>query len=90
MPTPPAGPLGTVSSGRITRLVSGQRHGFIRLTDHREVFFHRSDLREGTAFGELVVGDSVIFELVDDPVSGPRARGVHRRQRMRSGAKDTR
>ena len=76
--TPPAGPLGIVTSGRIIKLMIGQGHGFIRLADHREVFFHRSDLREGTSFNDLVVGHPVTFELVDDPISGARARSVHR------------
>lgn len=80
MSTPPARPRGT-SSGRIIKLMIGQRHGFIRLRNHREVFFHRSDLGDGTSFGELVVGDLVTFELVDDPISGPRALSVQRRER---------
>lgn len=80
MATPPAGPQGIASSGRIIKLMIGQLYGFIRLKDHREVFFHRSDLREGTSFNELVVGDSVTFELVEDPISGARARGVQRRE----------
>lgn len=58
----------------------GQGYGFIRLTNDREVFFHRNDLREGTSFNDLVVGDPVTFELVDDPISGARARDVHRRE----------
>ena len=77
MPTPTTGPR---ASGRITRLMIGQQHGFIRVMTHREVFFHRSDLHAGTSFNELVVGDSVTFELVDDPISGARARSVQREQ----------
>jgi cold shock CspA family protein len=79
MHRPPADPRGPTISGRIIKLMIGQRHGFIRLANHREVFFHRSDLGEGTSFNELVVGDSVTFELVDDPISGARARSVQRR-----------
>lgn len=76
---PPTNPRVAASSGRIVKLLIGQRHGFIRLPNHREVFFHRSDLREGTFFSELVVGDPVTFELVEDPISGARARSVQRR-----------
>jgi cold shock CspA family protein len=46
-------------------------HGFIQAGD-REVFFHRADLR-GIKFNDLVVGDAVSFELIEDSVSGPRA-----------------
>jgi cold shock CspA family protein len=61
-------------------LIVGQGHGFIRLADRRSVFFHRSDLREGTRFGDLSVGERLTFELFDDPISGPRALRVERRQ----------
>jgi len=62
-------------------LLVGQGHGFIRLANHREVFFHRSDVREGTSFNDFAVGDAVQFELFDDAVSGPRALEVERRRR---------
>ncbi len=73
MGTRPEGPRGIASSGRIIKLMIGQGHGFIRLANHREVFFHRSDVSEGTSFNELAVGDSVTFELVEDRISGSRA-----------------
>jgi cold shock CspA family protein len=53
-------------------MVTGQNHGFIRDVRGREVFFHRSDLTEGT-FNHLAEGDEVTFELIDDRFSGPRA-----------------
>jgi cold shock CspA family protein len=71
---------GTPSSGRIVTLFIGQGHGFIRLADDRDVFFHRSDVREGTSFNDLSVGDAVKFELFEDAVSGPRAMQVERRR----------
>ena len=74
---------GTLASGRVTRLLVGQGHGFIRMANTREVFFHRADLREGTAFNELYVGAEVSFELFEDPVSGARALRVARRSRAR-------
>jgi cold shock CspA family protein len=66
-------PRGPAACGRIARLFVGQSYGFIRLTDGRDVFFHRGDLREGTSFNDFVVGDRVTFELLDDRISGPRA-----------------
>ena len=65
---------GTRATGRIAKLFVGQGHGFIRLARDREVFFHRGDLVEGTAFNDLRIGDAVTFELFEDAVSGARAR----------------
>ncbi len=47
----------------------GQGHGFC-LRNGREIFFHRGDLREGTAFNEFRIGDTVTFELVEDRPRG--------------------
>jgi cold shock CspA family protein len=69
---------GTPSSGRIVTLMLGHGQGFIRLTNRRQVFFHRSDLCEGTSFHDLAVGNRVRFELLEDAVSGPRALRVER------------
>jgi hypothetical protein len=79
----PAERRGAVSVGRIAKLLIGQNHGFIRLADSREVYFHRSDLEEGTAFNDFTIGDAVIFELLEDAVSGARALRVKRRRRPR-------
>jgi len=70
---------GTPSSGRIVTLFIGQAYGYIRLVNDREVFFHRSDVRERATFNNLSVGDAVTFELFEDDVSGPRALRVERR-----------
>jgi cold shock CspA family protein len=81
-----AGPLdlrGRPGVGRIARLFVGQGHGYIRLSDERDVFFHRADVKEGTTFNELSVGDTVTFELFEDTVSGARALRVARRSRGR-------
>jgi cold shock CspA family protein len=72
---------GVPSTGRIVTLFVGQGHGFIRLANAREVFFHRSDVREGISFNDLAVGDTVRFDLLEDDVSGPRAIQVTRRLR---------
>jgi cold shock CspA family protein len=79
----PAERRGTPSSGRIATLLIGQAYGFIRLADDRQVFFHRSDVHEGTSFNDFAVGDAVTFELFEDDVSGPRALRVRRRRRRR-------
>ena len=71
---------GPSRSGRIVTLVLGQGHGFIRIADRRNVFFHRSDLREGTRFGDLAIGEQLTFELLEDPISGQRALRVSRRR----------
>jgi hypothetical protein len=71
---------GAVSAGRIAKLLIGQSHGFIRLADNREIYFHRSDLEEGTSFNDFTIGDAVIFELLEDAVSGARALRVKRRR----------
>ena len=64
---------GVASAGRIVKLVVGQSHGFIRLADRREIYFHRGDLPDGTSFNVLAIGDAVTFELLEDAVSGARA-----------------
>lgn len=69
---------GVPAAGRVVKLMVGQGHGFIRLTDDREVFFHRADLEEGTSINDLTIGDTVVFEHLDDTVSGPRALYVRR------------
>jgi cold shock CspA family protein len=72
------GPHGVPASGRIVKIMVGQGHGFIRLTDDREVYFHRADLEAGTSINELAIGDTLVFDRVDDAVSGPRAVHVRR------------
>jgi len=79
----PAERRGAASTGRIVKLLIGQGHGFIRLVDSREIYFHRSDLEEGISFNEFAIGDAVTFELLEDVVSGARALRVKRRRRER-------
>src|SRR5262245_44958163 len=38
-------PRGRPATGRIAKILVGQDHGFIRLRDDREIFFHRGDVR---------------------------------------------
>jgi cold shock CspA family protein len=64
-------------------MLVGQSHGFIRLADKREIYFHRADLKDGTAFNDLRIGDAVKFELLEDTVSGARALNVVRRRQSR-------
>jgi cold shock CspA family protein len=77
-PTGPTDQQGVPASGRIARLLVGQGFGFIRLPDGRDIFFHRADVQEGTSINDLVVGELVKFDLLDDPVSGARALRVRR------------
>lgn len=69
----PPEPHGQVSVGRIAKLFVGQGYGFIRTANSREIYFHRTDLREGTSVNDLRISDRVIFELLEDRVSGARA-----------------
>lgn len=74
-PGKPGQPLplsGRPTTGRIVRMVTGQSHGFIRDRQGREVFFHRSDVTQGT-FNDLAVGDTLGFEVIEDRLSGARA-----------------
>lgn len=75
--------VGIPATGRIVRLLFGQSYGFIRGPRGREVFFHRADVGDATAFNALSVGDTVTFQLIDDAVSGARAIGVKRRGQAR-------
>jgi cold shock CspA family protein len=74
---------GVSTAGKIVKLLVGQGHGFIRLSDGREIFFHRSDVRDGTSFNDFAVGDVVSFELLEDDVSGARALRVRRKRPQR-------
>jgi hypothetical protein len=65
--------VGLPDRGQIVRLFTGQCHGTIRTAGGREVWFHRSDMSESAAFNNFVVGDSVIFDLLEDRISGARA-----------------
>ena len=80
---PPPVRRALVTDGRIVKLFVGQGYGFIRVSNDRDIFFHRSDVREGSSFNEFVIGDSVTFELLEDPISGARALQVNLRRRRR-------
>lgn len=69
---------GSPATGRIVRILIGQGYGFIRQASGGEVYFHRADMPDRSKLSDLRIGDRVVFELVDDPVSGPRALGVRR------------
>ena len=78
----PAKPVyaGKPMKGRIKALQSGQGTGIIS-TVKGDVFFHKSDA-EGKFF-EFEVGDSVVFELVEDTISGARAQHVRSARKAR-------
>ena len=69
---------GIPETGRIVKLFIGQGHGYIRLANDREVYFHRADVQEGTSINDFKIGDPVVFERLDDNVSGARALHVRR------------
>ena len=79
-------------TGRITQVIRSRACGFIRATDGQDVFFHASELT-GIAFSEVEERLVVRFDLVHDPVSGPRATQVRvapvatRQVASKSGAK---
>jgi len=81
--TRPHDAAGIPGTGRIVKMLTGQGHGFIRLPSAREVYFHRADLKEGTVFNDLRVGDAVKFDLLEDTVSGARAVRVTRQKKSR-------
>jgi cold shock CspA family protein len=72
---------GVQDTGRIVKLLVGQGHGFIRLANGRDIYFHRSDLEDGASINDFRVGDGVTFERLDDAVSGARALRVRRLDR---------
>ena len=74
----PAERRGIPETGRIVKLLIGQGHGFIRLADDREIYFHRSDVQDGASINDFTIGDIVAFERLDDTVSGARALRVRR------------
>lgn len=79
MPGTPPRRQGKPCAGRIAKLFVGNGHGFIRLADKREVYFHRADIAEGLSIHDFAVGDAVAFELFEDAVSGARCLRVTRR-----------
>ena len=64
---------GLKAKGRIAELSRGRSCGVIRASDGQRVFFHSRDLQEGARYNDMEVGAAVSFELIADPVSGPRA-----------------
>jgi cold shock CspA family protein len=68
--------------GRIKDLVRSQASGVIS-SARGNVFFHKSDV-DGE-YWSLEVGDDVLFELLDDEISGPRAQ--HVRLKLKKGSR---
>jgi cold shock CspA family protein len=69
---------GSEAVGRVVQLSHGRLCGLIRASNGQVVFFHRADLVD-LRYGDLAIGRSVRFELVPDPISGPRASQIRRR-----------
>jgi cold shock CspA family protein len=75
----PKTPIGIPKSGRVARLRLGHGDGFIRVRNAGDIYFHRADLHDGVTFNTLRIGDVVVFELIEDAVSGARGVRVSRR-----------
>jgi cold shock CspA family protein len=71
MPIPAPKP-GRAAKGRIVELFRGRSCGFIRARDGQTVFFHARDL-ERVKSNDITLSLAVVFELIEDAVSGPRA-----------------
>jgi cold shock CspA family protein len=67
-------PAGAGQMGTVVRVVTDRGFGFIRGTDERDYFFHRSGTHD---FDHLHQGASVRFTPINAP-KGPRAEGVER------------
>lgn len=78
LPKKPETLRGRPERGTVATIRVGQSHGFIRLQDARQVYFHRADVQQGTSFNDLEIGQKVTFELLEDRVSGLRALHVSR------------
>jgi cold shock CspA family protein len=63
---------GRLTKGHVAELTRGRMSGVIRASDSQRVFFHGRDL-EGARYNDVDVGAPVTFELIADPISGPRA-----------------
>ena len=74
-PTGTLGPQGRSSTGQVATITRGRGDGFIRETRGELLYFHRSDVVDGT-FNELNIGDAVTFEVIEDAISGHRAARV--------------
>lgn len=64
---------GKQTKGRIKALTRGQGCGIISAPGCN-VFFHKADFQG--RFWDLEIGDVVVFELLHDSISGPRAQNV--------------
>lgn len=58
--------------GIIKKLTRDRAFGFIRAEDGVDYFFHESELHGGIVFGDIQVGEKVIFEP-QQGAKGPRA-----------------
>lgn len=60
-----------MAKGTITRLMRDRGYGFISTEDGKDIFFHRTALRD-LGFDSLREGQSLEFEIEEGP-KGPRA-----------------
>jgi len=62
-------------NGTIKTLLTDKGCGFIKGDNNRDYFFHRSALKAGARYDDLVVGQPVTFED-SEGTKGPRAEDV--------------
>jgi len=62
-------------TGRIKSVQRGQGVGYIRDKSGRDFFFHKADVLD-KKYNDLDVGTTVTFEVIEDPISGARARDI--------------
>jgi CspA family cold shock protein len=65
-----------MTTGTINKVVAERGFGFIKASDDKDYFFHRTSIEAPLDFDRLLGGEKVEFEIEQTP-KGPRAAKVH-------------
>jgi cold shock protein len=65
-----------MTTGTISKVVAERGFGFIKASDDKDYFFHRTSIETPLDFDRLIGGEKVEFEIEQTP-KGPRASKVH-------------
>jgi CspA family cold shock protein len=65
-----------MTTGTINKVVGERGFGFIKASDDKDYFFHRTSIEAPLDFDRLLGGEKVEFEIEQTP-KGPRASKVH-------------
>ena len=65
-----------MTTGTINKVVADRGFGFIKASDDKDYFFHRTSIESPLEFDQLLGGEKVEFEIEQTP-KGPRAAKVH-------------